>query len=127
MVDDILVQGVVLRQQDDGRFAAASPDAAAPLPGGHDGSRIAHQNAKVQAADVDPHFESAGGNDRGKLPTCQFLFDHPPLLRQKTGPIGTDPVGQLRCCAQDAHVDQFGNLARLGEGDGFESGFRRFR
>ena len=75
MVNDILVQGIVLRQQDDGRFPAASPDAAAALPGGHHRSRIADQDAQVQAADVDPHFESAGGDDRGKLPACQFLFD----------------------------------------------------
>ena len=33
---------------------------------------------------------------------------------------------QLRRRAQDAHVDQFGDLARLGEGDGLEPGFRRF-
>jgi len=122
VADDVLVQSVVLGQQDDRRFPPASPDSPSPLPGGHHRARIAHQNTQVEPSNVDSQLESAGGDDGGKFPAGQLLLDHPPFLGQKTGAIGTDPAGQLRRHAQDAHVNQFSDFAGLGEGDGLEPG-----
>ena len=68
-----------------------------------------------------PSLQGAGGDHPPHLAAGHGPLDLPALLRQKPGPVGTDEAPHLRRQALGPDVDQFGELARLGEADGVET------
>ena len=122
VVHEILVQGVGLGDQGDQGFPVGPAHPASPLPGGGHRSRVAHQDAHIQPADIDPQFQGAGGDDPQELPGNQLGLDLPPFLRKEAGPVRAHPAPQVRPVLQHPGMEQFGDLAGLGEGERAEAG-----
>jgi hypothetical protein len=91
--DQVLVQRVRHRDQDDERVSAFAPDAPDPLPRGRARSRVAHEHADVEAADVDAELERARREDREQLSGKQLLLD------RAVAPRAGTPRDTARSCA----------------------------
>ncbi len=81
---------------------------------------IAHQDAGVEAADVDPHLQRGGGDHAVELPLEERLLDAPPLLGEEAGAVARHPSGELRLLAPEPGVEELGDPPRLGEDDRLE-------
>ena len=120
MVDQVLIQGVGLRDHGDQRFPAA-PDASRALPGGDLAARVSHQQTYVQPPDIDSHLQGRGGDHSEEISLEEPALDLPALLGKKAGPIGADGRGDGRIGLDDPGVHQLGDAPGLGEGDGAQS------
>ncbi len=109
MTHKILIQSVLARHQNNGRLPARPTYAAAPLQRGHHRAGIPHQNADIQAADVDAQFQSAGADHGQQLSRGHALLDVPALLGQKPGPVGGYTVLPLPGLPGGPYADQFGH------------------
>src|SRR5208283_2009282 len=125
VVHDVLIERILVRDQNYGRFTPASSNTSPPLPGGHDGARIADKNTQVKPAYVDPKLQGACRYDRAKSSAGKLLFDTSPLLGQKSGPVRAHLVPEPAVHLDHAHVNQFGQLPGLGKGDRLEPRFSR--
>ena len=90
MAGKILVQCIFSGNQCNGRLLSTATYPPASLPGGDHRSGIAHQDAQIQITNINPQFQSTGGDDRQKISVGQTLFDLTALFREKTGPVGAD-------------------------------------
>ncbi len=124
VLNDVLVERIRVRNQDDRRFLAPPADPAPPLPGRHHGPGVPDENAKVEAPDVDAQLQGARRNDREERPVRKPLLDLAALFGEIPRPVGAHAFGKRRLHAGDAHVNELGHLPRLGEGDGLEARFR---
>ncbi len=58
---EILIQGVRFGDKDDQGRPSRTADPAPPLPGRDDGPGVSHEEADIEIADVDSHFQCTGG------------------------------------------------------------------
>ena len=79
--NDELVEWRARRHEDTHR-AGSPPGSAQLLPGGCDGARVADQDRRLQAADVDPQLERVGADHAGDLSAAQAGLDLPAMQRQ---------------------------------------------
>ena len=107
LVDEILIQRVLARDEQHRGFLPGPPHAAAPLHGRNDRARIPHKNAHVEAADIDPQFQRAGRNHSKQLPVAHAGFDLAPFLRQKTRPVRADAARVASGLVSGPQRDEF--------------------
>jgi hypothetical protein len=117
MIQEVAVQRVFLRDQEDQALAPAT-DSAAALPRCQNRSRISHQQADVEAADVYPHLQRRGRDHAGQLSVEESPLDVPALFGQKPAPVGRDARCQLGLGLQDPGMHELRHPTGLGEGDG---------
>ena len=94
VVHQVLVDGVVVRDQDGEGLLAAAARAAGLLPGRGDRAGEPQQDRGVERADVDAQFQGVRGGDAQQLPREEGLLDGPAFLGQVPAAIGPDAVGQ---------------------------------
>ena len=123
---EILVQGVLPGHHDDRRFLLCPAHPAAALEGCHDRAGITHQNADVQAADVDAQLQSAGADHGQQLARGHAGLDAPALLGQKARAVGGNAFFVRAGPAARPEADQLGHPARAAIDDGAQiAGQRR--
>ena len=123
---EILVQGVLPGYHDDRRFLLCPAHPAAALEGCHDRAGITHQNADVQAADVDAQLQSAGADHGQQLARGHAGLDAPALLGQKARAVGGNAFFVRAGPAARPEADQLGHPARAAIDDGAQiAGQRR--
>ena len=120
MAHEVLVHGVLVADHDDRGFFSCPSDPPGPLPGGHDGSGIAHEDAQIQGADVDAQFQGAGAHHGQELAADQVGLDGPAFLGQIPGTVGADPFAERSGLAAGPYGNEFGHLSGLGEDQGSE-------
>ena len=118
MAHEILVQRVLARHQHHGRFLLCPAHAPAPLQGGHDGARIAHQDADIQPADVDAQFQGAGADHGQQLARSHAGLDLAAFLGQESRAIGGDAARPRPGKAPGPQADQLGHAAGTAIDDG---------
>ena len=96
MVDQVGVQRVVARDQQDQRALPATAGPAGLLPERRDGAREAGQHHRVQAGDVDAEFERVGGGQPAQFAVGQRTFQRAAVLGEIAGAVGRHRVAQLR-------------------------------
>ena len=75
---------------------AAPPGPAPHLAQARDRAGEGDADRRVELADVDPELERVGGDHREQLARRQARLDLPALLRRVAGPVGGDPLRELR-------------------------------
>ena len=118
IIDEVLVQGIFVGDEDHGRILAVPAHPAGPLPGGHDGPRVSHKDAQIQIPDVDAQFQGRGGNHTEQFPRGQFFLDFPAFLGQKPGPIGRYLIPVFFGPLGGPDGDELGDLPGLGIDNG---------
>ena len=100
VVDDVLVDRRPRR--DEHRDAGALPATGPPelLPGGRDRARVAGQDRRVEAADVDAQLERVRGDDAEDLAVAQAVLDGPALGRQVAAAVAADPAARPAALAE---------------------------
>ena len=75
-----------------------APPARAPphLPQAGDGARERHADCSVQVADVDSELERVRRDDGEQVAPGEARLDLAALLGRVAGPVGGDPLGELR-------------------------------
>ena len=100
----------------------APPRAAPHLAQARDRAREGHADGRVELAHVDAELERVGGHHGEQLPLRQAALDLAPLHRGVAGPVGGDPLGEVRAAAAlepraGEALDQLDAAARLEEAD----------
>ena len=108
--NDELVQWRARSHEDADRPGTAS-GAAYLLPRGRDGSRIADQHRRVQAADVDAQLESIGADDACDIARAQARFNLASMQGKVSraitanAPVGVEPRCQVLSQVAEHHLD----------------------
>ncbi len=118
LMDEILIQRILARHEQYGGFLPRPPHAAPALQGGNDRPRIAHQNAHVEAADVDPQFQRAGRHHGKQLAVAHARLDLAPLLGQKARPVRADASSPTSGLVRRPQRDEFGHAPGTAIDDG---------
>jgi hypothetical protein len=95
MVHEVGVQRIVAGDEDDQCTEALASGSAGLLPQRGQRAGEAGQHDGVQAGDVDPELERVGRRDAEQRPVRQRGLQGATFLRQVSGPVGGDAVGQL--------------------------------
>ncbi len=95
MAAEELVQGV-LAGDVQGQSLGAPPRPPPHLAQARDRAWEGDADRRVQLPDVDAQLERVGGDDRQQLAGRQPSLDLAPLLGRVAGPVGGDPLGELR-------------------------------
>src|SRR5216684_5533299 len=70
------------------------------LPGGRDRSRIADQDRRLQAADIDPQLQRIGADDSGDISVAQPGLDLAPMEWEIPGAVATHPSRRIQAGRQ---------------------------
>ena len=95
MVDQIGVQWVVARDQQNQRALPAPAGPSGLLPERRHGAGEAGKHDGVQPRDVDTEFEGVGTGQAAQIALGQCAFQRAPVLGEVTGAIGRHPARQL--------------------------------
>jgi hypothetical protein len=97
---------------DEDREATGSPPGPAELlPGGGDRARVAHEDRRLEAADVDAELECIGRHDSRHLARAEAGLDLAPVKRQVAAAIaphpadGVEPRRQVLLKVAQHHLD----------------------
>lgn len=107
LMDEILIQRVLARDEQHRGFLPGPPHATAPLHGRNDRARIPHKDAHVEAAYIDPQFQRAGRDHGKQLPVAHAGFDLAPFLGQKTRPVRADAAREASGLVSGPQRDEF--------------------
>ena len=107
LMDEILIQRVLARDEQHRGFLPGPPHATAPLHGRNDRARIPHKDAHVEAAYIDPQFQRAGRNHGKQLPVAHAGFDLAPFLGQKARPVRADAAREASGLVSGPQRDEF--------------------
>ena len=118
ILDEVLVQGVLSAQKDDGRLLARAPHAAAALEGLHDAAGVSDQNAEIEGADVDAKLQGARGDDGQQIARGKAPLYLPALLGQEARPVGADAVPEAVVLLHGPEADELGHATRAAVDDG---------
>ncbi len=86
----------VLAGDVDGQPAAAAARTSPHLPEAGHGPGEGHADRGVELADVDPQLQRVRGDDAEQLAGAQPALDVLALSRRIAGPVGRDPLGEMR-------------------------------
>ena len=90
----ILVQRVLARHHNNGRFLLGAAHAATALQGGHDRAGVAHKNAHVEPANVYAQLKRAGAHHGQQLARGHAGLDAAAFFGQKTRAVGRNMLGK---------------------------------
>lgn len=124
MLNNELVERRRTGHQEDHRTFLGAPRAAALLPGGGDGPRVARQHCRLEPADVDAQFQGVGADHAQVAAGARAFLDVAPFVGEIASPVAADTVGILLVAlhgALEVGGEDFHAQAAAAEDDGLNA------